>query len=235
MFNLQIDKILAFDGEGVMDEQYDQMRAAGYFNLGQGGGVKDLTPPFPSEGLPFLDKLISFMEMIGGMDNLLSGRGEPGVRAGNHAGMLMKTASPRMRDRALLIERQCASAADFWLRVCEAKDGRNYWTDGSDAEKREATSFLLADLPDDRRVVLDSHSASPVFQDDHAQLVSWGLDHGIADAHYAVDHLPFPDKDALHHGIKERQIAQQKMLEDLKQRDPEGYVKLLEHSGAKKK
>lgn len=228
IMNLQFDRIYAFGGEGLNDEEYDQMRGAGYFNTGQGGDVKDLTPPFPPEGMPFLDKLINYMEMIGGMDNLLSGRGEPGVRAGNHAEMLMKTASPRMRDRALLVERQCAMAADFWLRVLEAKDPRHYWTDGKTLESQLATQFLLTDLPDDRRVVVDSHSASPVFQDDHAQLITWGMRHGVTDADYAVDHLPFPDKDTLHHGIRTRAEAQQKMLADLKQHDPEAFAKVVE-------
>jgi hypothetical protein len=233
MFNLQIDKILAFNGDGIPEEDYDQMRGAGYINMGTGVEVKDLTPAFPAEGIPFLDKLIQYMEMIGGMDNLLSGRGEPGVRAGNHAGMLMKTASPRMRDRALLVERQCAMAADFWLRILEAKDGKKYWTDGTSLETMEESTFQLSDLQDDRRVVVDSHSASPVFQDDHAQLITWGLGTGIVPPDYAVDHLPFPDKDSLHHSIRQRAVAQQKMLEDLKSRDPEAYAKLLEHQGGK--
>ena len=98
-----------------------------------------------------MDKIISYMEKIGGFDNVLSGQGETGVRSRNHFEGMKQTASPRLRDRALLVERQCAIAADFWLRVCEAKDGRKYWTDGSTPERRAATEFLLDDLPDASR------------------------------------------------------------------------------------
>lgn len=230
LFNLQIDKILGFTGEGIQDEEYDQMRAAGFFNLGAGGAVTDLTPKFPPEAFTMIDKIIGFIEQLGGFDNVLSGRGEPGVRSGNHAGMMKQTASPRLRDRSLLVERQCAVAADFWLRVCEAKDGRKYWTDGTNSETQEATGFLLDDIPDDRRVMVDSHSASPIFQDDHSQLVTWGLDKGVTDPDYVVDHLPFPDKETLHHSIKARAAARQKEIEGLKHSDPEAYAKLLEKS-----
>ena len=50
-----------------------------------------------------LDMIIRMFEMIGGFDNILSGRGESGVRAGVHANTMLKTASPRLRDRSLLV------------------------------------------------------------------------------------------------------------------------------------
>jgi len=92
LFGVQVDKILFFSGDGMTDETYDQMRAAGYGNLGPGGDVKDMTPKFPPEALQLIDKLIQMLEMISGFDNILSGRGETGVRSGLQTSTLVKTA-----------------------------------------------------------------------------------------------------------------------------------------------
>src|ERR1700679_1327674 len=101
----------------------------------------------------------------------MEGKGEPGVRAESHASTLMKTASPYLRDRALLVERQVATAADTTLSLKEAKDGRNYWVDGSSIATMDQTQFKLTDLPEDWRVSVDSHSSSPIFSDENEQLI----------------------------------------------------------------
>lgn len=228
LFGLQIDKILGFTGDGLTDEQYNMGRNAGYWNLGAGADVKDLTPKFPDNAIQMLELLIKIIDMIGGFDNILSGRGEQGVRAGSHANTLLKTASPSLRDRALMVERQCASALDLRLRLMEAKDPRNYWTDGSSETAMEETSFMLSDLPEDGRASVDSHSSSPIFADDHQNLVAFGLKAGICDNHYAADNLPFPQKEVLHQSIRERDEQNAKLMQQLAQRDPEGFAKMLE-------
>lgn len=230
LFGLQIDKILGFAGfDGLTDETYDQMRGAGYFNGPPGATINDLTPKFPPESLPMLQFVIQIMDQLGGFDGALSGKGEPGVRAGSHAQMLLKTASPRLRDRSLLVERQCASAADLRLSIMEAKDARNYWVDGSTMETIEKSTFQLGDLPDDRRVSVDSHSSSPIFADDHTQLIGQGLSLGIIDGEYAIDHLPFPEKDKAKTSLREKQAREA----DLIKQHPELLEKMV--GGGKKK
>lgn len=234
MFGLQIDKILGFSGDGIQDEQYDQMRAAGYFNLGAGGSVTDLTPKFPPEAIPMLKLIMEIMNQIGGFPNIMQGQGEPGVRAGSHANTLMKTGSPRLRDRSLLVERQCATAADLRLSLMEIKDGRNYWTDGSDLKKMQETSFLLHDLPEDRRVSVDSHSSSPIFADDHQQLIAFGVKAGFIDGESTIDMLPFPNKELLKSRYKEKQARAAAQMEQLKTSNPELYEKVMLKQGGKR-
>lgn len=211
LFGLQLDKILGFNGEGVTDESYDQMRAAGYVNAGPGTTITDLTPRMPPEAVTMLKLLMEIMDMIGGFDGVLGGRGDSGVRSGNQADTLMKMASPRLRDRSLLVERQLAQAADLRLSLMEAKDGKKYWTD---AKKKEETEFLLSDIPEDRRVVVDSHSASPIFANDHQQLIGFGLKTGIVGQSYAIDNLPFPNKERLHIELDEREAAKAKLIQE---------------------
>jgi len=87
------------------------------------------------------------------------GQGEPGVRAGSHAQTLLRTGSPRIRDRALLVERQCAAHADFCFKLLQAKDAGVY-------RSKAKEEFMLSQMLDDYRVTVDSHSGSPVFSED---------------------------------------------------------------------
>jgi hypothetical protein len=130
------------------------------------------------------------------------------VRAGVHADTLLKTGSPRLRDRSLLIERQCAAAADDTLAIVQAKDATVYWTD---ADKGE-TDFLLSQLPEDRQIAVDSHSSSPIYHDDHAQLIAWGVKSGVLGPEDAIEDLPFPNKDQKLRRLKHRQEERQKLM-----------------------
>lgn len=229
LFGLQVDKILAFASEnGMTDEMYAQFRAAGYFNTGPGGKVEDLTPKFPAEMLPLIKWLIETINWLGGFPDIMQGKGEPGVRAGVHASTLLKTASPTLRDRALLVERQCANAADLHLQIKEAKEDRKYWTDGSTVEKMAETEFMLTDLPDDWRVTVDSHSSSPIFNDDNAQLIMAGMKLGVVGPNYVLDNLPFPNRESARAEKKDMAEAQQQQLKMLMQHDPEGMMRVQE-------
>ena len=107
LMGLQIEKILGFTGEaGITDETYAQMRLSGFMNLPQGADIKDITPKLPAELIPMLKFCMETINTLGGFPEIMQGKGEPGVRAGSHANTLMKTASPSLRDRSLLVERQ---------------------------------------------------------------------------------------------------------------------------------
>ena len=178
-----------------------------------------------AEALPMLAAIIQYMEMICGFDNLLSGKGEPGVRSGAQVNPMLKTAGARLKDRSLELERQCAQAADLRLTLMEYKDGRYYWTD---PKKQEETSFLIGDLPDDRRMVVDGHTTSPVFADEHQQLLTAGLKLGVVDKRSYVEMMPFQNKDTLIQRIDEAERKQQELLANLQRTDPEGFAKAVE-------
>lgn len=222
LFGLQVDKFMAFkDVDGLDDEMYDAMRSAGYMNLGQNGGATDFTPKFPEQTFAYIKMLIDAFNMIGGFPDIMQGKGEEGVRAGVHADTLMKTGSPRLRDMSLTVERQCAEAADKTLSLKEAKDPTRYWTKADTMDDVEKTSFLLTDLPEDRRVSVDSHSSSPIFGDDHQQLVAFGAKTGWIGAEEGIDLLPFPAKELLKAKYREREVKKAAHLQQLLQQHPE--------------
>jgi hypothetical protein len=228
LFGLQIDKILAFIGDaGMTDERYGQFRQAGWANLDANSKVEDITPKMPPESMEMLKFVIDTINTLSGFPEIMQGKGEPGVRAGVHASTLLKTASPTLRDRALLVERQLASAADLTLSIREAKDAQKYWTKGDTEQEMEATSFLLTDLPEDWRVVVDSHSSSPIFSDENSQLIMASHAKGIVTKEYVLDNLPFPNREEAKAQNKEAAAAQQKQMAELMKTNPEIGEKVM--------
>ena len=222
LFGLQVDKILAFVGDnGIDDERYGQFRGAGYMNLQQGSTVEDLTPKIFPELLPMIKFLIEQINWLSGFTDTMQGKGEPGVRADAHANTLMKMGASYQRDRSLLLERQVAVAADKTLALKEAKDDSRYWTDGSSIAKMEETQFRLTDLPEDWRVTVDSHSSSPIFSDANEQLIMAAVKLGMVTKEYAIDNLPFPNKEEAKAQIKEQEQKRQQMIQQLVQENPE--------------
>ena len=225
---LQVDKILGLVGfEGDPAEFRDQMHDAGFVNVNQGGSITDLTPNMPSEMLPLMKAIIDFIHMIGGMPPVMQGQGEQGVRSGEHADKLLKTGSPRLRDASLGVERQCAQAADLTYRLKRAKEDKKYWTKADKIADVEKSSFILTDIPDDGVINVDSHSTSPIFADDHKDLILAGMKLGVVDGHYAIDNLPFNDKDLLHAALREREAKQAETMNKLMTEYPEVWEKVV--------
>ena len=121
--------------------------------------VERLAPDVPPELFQQIEKILNWFDEMAGFQPIMMGQGEPGVRAGSHAQTLLRTGSPRMRDRALLIERQGAAHGDFCFKMLQNKDADVYVS-------KLKEKFLLKQLPPDYRIAVDSHSGSPVFADD---------------------------------------------------------------------
>ncbi len=229
LFGLQVDKILAFIGEaGITDERYDQFRAAGYLGMQQGSSVTDLTPKIPPELLPMLKWLLETINWLGNFPPVMQGMGEAGVRAQSHADTLVKTASPTLRDRSLLVERQCAQSADLTLSMMEAKDNRFYYTKADKPTDIDETKFLLSQLPEDWRVTVDSHSSSPIFLDENTQLVFAAFKAGVVDAEYVIDNTPLPNKEVAKVRHREKELKAAEQMKQLMQTNPEVANKILE-------
>ena len=214
LMSLEYDRLLAFSGmTGMTDELYDQQKQAGFFNLEQGAKVDDLTPKLPEAAFADIQEILKFMDEVSGFGNILSGQGEPGVRAGNHAETLLKTASPRLRDRALLVERQVADFADKAFQLLAAKEAKAYWTPDGGPE----TEFMLSQLPDDYRITVDSHSSSPIYQDDHKDIAAFLFKSGAIGADSLLELLPVPMRDILLEKYKDIQRAKAEQLKELEQ------------------
>ena len=214
LMSLQYDRMLAFKGGSNMTEElYDQFRQAGWVNLEAGADVEDLTPELPKEAFADIHEILKMMDEVSGFQNILSGQGEPGVRAGNHAETLLKTASPRLRDRALLVERQNADLAHKVFECMRTKDNTQYWTS---PDHEEGTEFMLSQIPEDYRIMVDSHSSSPIYQEDHKQIAEVLAKLGVIDGESLLDLLPVPMRDILKIRYRDMQAKKEQKQEEAK-------------------
>jgi hypothetical protein len=219
-------------GTGFSNDMAEMLSAldtpsGGVFSDMPGGKIEQLTPKIPDDLFKEIREIDQMFEEMSGITNVIQGKGEQGVRAGSHAGTLMKTASPTLRDRALIAERNCAVAADLTMEIKEAKDDSDYWTKADTIQDVRETQFKLMDLPDDWRVEVDSHSSSPIFSDENAQLILAAHAKGIVQTEYVIQNMPFPNReDAL---AQNRDAAKEKqaMIKQLMAENPEAAEKVL--------
>ncbi len=168
--------------------------------------MSDHAPDIPAEFFTWLDKTIQFFDDVAGFTPVLQGQGEQGVRSQQQAAMLARNSSPRMRDRALLVERQCSEWGEFIFRMMQAKD--------ADVMEEGKTSFMLNQLPDDVKVVVDSHSSSPVYAEDNMKLAFGLAKSGAIDGADLIMLTHPQHEDILIARAKARQAAQSKMLQE---------------------
>ena len=213
IMGLQYDQLLAFIGfSGLTDDMYDGFKQAGFIaQENPGAKVENLTPKLPTEAFADINEVLRFMDEVSGFANILSGQGEAGVRSGNHASTLMKTASPRLRDKAILTERQCSEVGNKSFELLRVKEANAHWVgDGLDP----TAEFLLSSIPEDFRVVVDSHSSSPIYEEDHKQLALLMMKAGVIDGESFLDLVHVPMRDILKARLKLKQEKEAQMIKE---------------------
>ncbi len=217
--------------------------------------MQTLTPELPEGLFTSLNEYLGWFQDVSGFQDVTSGKGSPGVRSQAHAESLIRMASPRMKDGALLIERQVESFGGLALDILKAKVGKEMtaWVMPKDSLKSKLAAlftkfseeefddppvpgmkpvkFLLHQLPDDLKVMVDSHSSSPAFMQDTRQLLLELFKAGAMSPEKLVELTSPPHKDSLIEDLKTKEIAQ----EEFAAQHPEVAVAQAEKSGKKKK
>lgn len=201
--------------EGYSGITPEKMRAlltrGGVFTSDLPSGTTRITshaPDMPPEALAYLQFIHGCFDEAGGMTPVLSGQGESGVRAGSHAATLLRTSTPRLRDKATLVEAQLTDFGDLCFQLSQAKDARIFSTAGD--QKQE---FLLSQLPDDAVVSVDSHSSSPAFSGDSLQLAFALHRSGAIDGEDLLKLAQPPHVEELILKLRAREKAQQQFLQ----------------------
>lgn len=204
IFNLRAKPPRAFSGfQSLTDEKARALLAPGgtITEPAIGAKVDDLAPEMPPEALTYLDKLEDIFNDVAGFTNILSGEGEPGVRAGVHAGVLLRTSTPRLRDRALMTERQCSQFGDLCLGMLQTKDAKVILAaDGGE--------FMLSQLPADAACTVDSHSSSPAFVEDNRQMALTLAKAEAIDGETLIEMMQPPREETLKARLRARQKAE---------------------------
>lgn len=148
---------------------------------------KFLAPDLPEGLYVSLHETERMFDEMGGMPDVMRGHGDRGVRSHKQVETLTRNASPRFKDRALLIERQVASVGSLAHKIQRAKVDRAIvaWLKPTEKSMQigpltdptmeppvpgmQPIEFMLHQLPDDWRVTVNGHSSSPAFMYEEEQ------------------------------------------------------------------
>lgn len=166
--------------------------------------VENIAPELPPSAYAELEKTKQFFDDVAGFSPLMQGQGEPGIRAGMHAQSLQRSASARLRDRALLVERQVGDLGDVMLEAIADIDATLF--------KDETGEWLLDQMPDERSVQIDSHSSSPAFSEDMKQMAFALKKMDVITDEDLLEMIHPPNLSLLKRNNKEHKAAEQKFM-----------------------
>lgn len=162
MMKMQARPSKTFTGfPGVTDEMnatFDQ--PDGYMQSDMPGAKVDpYQPVIPDDLFQEMKEIDAMFEEMSGINNVLSGRGEQGVRSAGHASQLAKLGSSRAKKRALIVEDSLEKQATLNMQL-EQKFSKNRYKD------EDGLQFVLDQFTKDFIVKVDAHSNSPIFMED---------------------------------------------------------------------
>ena len=213
----------------VNQNAYAKFNKPGGFLVDSGPNMKieTLAPQIPAGLYDSLHESEAMMDQMAGLSPVLQGRGEAGVRAGGHAETLIRTSSPRFKDRALLIEREVEELGGLVLNLCKAHVATKIvgWVMPGDdtietavqsdpdvlpppVKSMKPVEFLMAQLPPDAKVMVDSHSASPAFSQETRELQFALAKVGAVNAEYLLQHSDAPGRDSALADLERKQISE---------------------------
>jgi hypothetical protein len=206
---LKADPPRAFMGfTGMTQEKYNALRRPGAFISEEtpNSKVENLSPDVdPALLIERIKETIQWFDDVAGFTPVTMGMGDQGVRSQAQASTLARNASPRMRDRALLVERQAVELGEYSLKLLQAKEPEVL-------ESENKQQFMLSQLPDNFRTAIDSHTSSPTFQEDTRNLAVAMKKLGVIDDEDTIMLVHPPHEDALIMKARAKAKAQAEMI-----------------------
>lgn len=205
---------------GIMDEKNFALNRAGSFLSSDmpNAKVDKLAPQMPADLFSELDRIDAMFEEVSGITNVLSGKGESGVRSTGHASQLARLGSSRAKKRALIIEDSLEKVATLYLKLMAVYDNTHFTTEN----EPEKIPFIAEQFTRDYAVKVDAHSNSPIFMEDMRNLAFNLLKAGAIDKESLLDLLEPPMKQLLKERLKKIEEKQQQQQASKQEAPPKG-------------
>lgn len=201
LLSKQVNPPKAFSGfSGIAEEKYFAMNRAGSMIATDmpNAKVDSLAPEMPPDIFEVIHEIDAMFMEVSGINNVLSGRGESGVRSSGHASQLARLGSSRAKKRALIVEDSLEKVATLYLKLMQVYDPTHY-TD------TEGTPFIAKQFTNDFVVKVDAHSNSPIFTEDTKELAFSLFKAEVIDKESLLDLVEPPMKQLLKDRLKTRQ------------------------------
>ena len=185
---------------GILDEKnFALNRAGGLLSSDMPNSkVERLAPEMPSNLFEVIHEIDAMFSEVSGISNVLSGRGESGVRSQGHASQLARLGSSRAKKRALIVEDSLEKVATLYLKLMQAYDPTHF-------KDTEGTPFIAEQFTKDYVVKVDAHSNSPIFTEDTKELAFSLFKAQAIDKESLLDMLEPPGKQLLKEKLKKRE------------------------------
>jgi hypothetical protein len=162
--------------------------------------VERLAPDLPGDLFNVIHEIDAMFAEASGISNVLSGKGESGVRSQGHASQLARLGSSRAKKRALIVEDSLEKVATLYLKLMQAYSNTHF-TD------TEGIPFIAEQFTKDYVVKVDAHSNSPIFTEDQKQLAFNLFKAGAIDKEDLLDLTDITNKQLLKDKLKRREKA----------------------------
>jgi hypothetical protein len=172
MMSLQAHPPKSFSGfQGITDEialAFDSPDGQVQSDM-PGAKVDSMAPAIPADLFTDVDRLNDMFDDTSGINNVMEGKGEHGVRSSGHASQLARLGSSRVKKRAMIIEDSLEKLATLMLQIKQVYDDREYREDKGE-DGKPGNVFIASQFTKDFVVKVDGHSNSPIFVEDQTQI-----------------------------------------------------------------
>ena len=204
LLSKQVNPPTALTGfTGILDEKnFALNRAGGLLSSDMPNAKADrLAPTMPPDLFEVIHEIDAMFSEVSGISNVLSGRGESGVRSQGHASQLARLGSSRAKKRALIVEDSLEKVATLYLKLMQVYDNTHF-------RDTEDVPFIPEQFTKDFVVKVDAHSNSPIFTEDLKTLAFNLHKAGAIDKESLLDLLEPPMKQLLKDKLKQREKQQ---------------------------
>ena len=191
--------------QGSIDEIADTLDSPGGLISADMPGAKmePIAPRVPDDLYKEIREIDTMFEEASGITNIMSGRGESGVRSQGHASSLARLGASRAKKRALVIEDQLEKVSTLFLQLKQAYDKSRMRSD-------LGLEFIADQFTDKFIVKVDAHSNSPIFQEDQRALSFELFKAKAIDRETLIDLLDVPMKELLKQRLQKIEEAEAK-------------------------
>jgi hypothetical protein len=197
---------------GLTDEKMEAFGGADTYLFDQmpQAKVEELRPEMPANIFSDFKEISDIFMEKSGLTEVLSGRGEQGVRSRQHAQELRKTGGGRIKRTALKLEPALVRIGDIGLKLKMKNDDSEIIPEPDESGKSEP--FVAAQLATEVHMRIEGHSHSPLFGDESRELAVLLKKANAIDNEMFVRMLNPPSRDNILHGQRRQQKQQQKMM-----------------------
>ena len=188
---------------GILDEKnFALNRAGGLLSTDMPNAkVEKMAPNMPPDLFTEIREVDAMFEEASGIGNVLSGKGEAGVRSAGHASQLARLGSSRTKKRALIIEDSLEKMATLYLKAMQMYDDTRF-------KDTEGNTFIAEQFTKNFTVKVDAHSNSPIFMEDNRQMAFNLFKAGAIDKKSLIELIEPPMKEELLDRLKKLEAQQ---------------------------